>query len=474
MGMAWLSKNEMEDRNQILRNIPQVEKLLQAEEISRFFGEIGRSAVAGAVRDVLADTRSRAERGEPVDPGKIIPAVVSRCRMKQREKLQRVINGTGVIIHTNLGRSPIGADILKKLASDCSGYCNLEYDLAELKRGRRGGFAEELLSGLAGAEDALIVNNNASSVFLILSEFARGREVVVSRGELVQIGGGFRLPDIMRESGAILVETGTTNITTVDDYRRAISVNTSMIFSCHRSNFNLEGFTESPSLRDLASLKREGIIFVRDLGSGNLTPDRRQSPNFEPTVRSEMDQGPDLVCFSGDKLLGGCQAGIIVGTKDLVGRLRKNPLMRMLRVDKITYYILQETLVRHVNGEDDAIALWRIMHQDKNDIGARIRRFLRLITGPEGRGMLKKTATTSTVGGGAMPGFRIESLGLQVDIPGMTADAIYEALAGAEVPLIGVIADGRFTIDFSAILDDDVAAAATAVNGLIALHGGSR
>jgi L-seryl-tRNA(Ser) seleniumtransferase len=464
----------MEDKNQILRNIPQVEKLLQADEISRFTGSIGRAAVADAIRDILAEIRSKAGKGEPVDLENIIPSVVSRCRLKQRDKLQRVINGTGVIIHTNLGRSPISADILKKLASDCSGYCNLEYDLVEQQRGRRGGFAEELLRGMTGAEDALIVNNNASSVFLILSEFARGREVIVSRGELVQIGGGFRLPDIMQQSGAVLVETGTTNITAIEDYRRAVTDNTAMIFSCHRSNFTVQGFTESPALRELAALKDEGIIFARDLGSGNLTADQRLPRNFEPTVRSEIDQGPDLVCFSGDKLLGGCQAGIIVGRKDLVGRLRKNPLMRMLRVDKITYYILQETLIRHVNGENDTISLWRIMHQDKKAIGARINRFLRLITGPAGRKMVQRTATMSTIGGGAMPGYQMESLGVQVDIPGISADDIYASLAGSDVPVIGVIIDGICTIDFSAILDSDVPAVAEAVNRLIGLHEGNR
>ncbi len=464
----------MEDRNQILRNIPQVEKLLQVDEISRFTGVIGRSAVAAAVREVLTEIRGRAEKGEPVDLENIIPLVISRCRLKQQGKLQRVINGTGVIIHTNLGRSPISADIFKKMAADCSGYCNLEYDLVEQRRGKRGGFAEELISGLTGAEDALIVNNNASSVFLILSEFARGKETVVSRGELVQIGGGFRLPDIMRQSGAVLVEAGTTNITTVEDYRRAITDDTAMIFSCHRSNFTLEGFTESPSLRDLASLKGEGIIFARDLGSGNLTADQRLPRNFEPTVRSEIEQGPDLVCFSGDKLLGGCQAGIIVGRKDLVGRLRKNPLMRMLRVDKITYYILQETLIRHVNGENDTVSLWNIMHHDKKEIGARINRFLRLITSAAGRKMLKKTATMSTIGGGAMPGFQMESMGIQFDIPGIGADGIYAALAGADVPVIGVIIDGRYTLDFSAILDGDVAAAAKAVDRIIPLHEGKQ
>ncbi len=464
----------MEDKNQILRNIPQVEKLLQVDEISRFTGEIGRAAVIDTVRHVLADMRAKAEKSEPVDYEGIVRSVVSRCRMKQREKLQRVINGTGVIIHTNLGRSPISDIILKKLAIECSGYCNLEYTLTEKKRGMRGGFTEELLSGLAGAEAAIIVNNNASSVFLILSEFARGREVIVSRGELVQIGGGFRLPDIMLQSGALLVETGTTNITTAEDYRCAITDNTAMIFSCHRSNFMVQGFAESPSLRELSDLKNERIIFVRDMGSGNLTTDQRFHRHVEPTVRAEIEQGPDLVCFSGDKLLGGCQAGIIVGRKDLIGRLRKNPLMRMLRVDKITYYILQETLIRHVNGETDNLSLWYIMHQDKKQIRARINRFLRRITSPAGKQMLVKIPTISTVGGGAMPGFQMESMGIQVDIPGIGADDIHDALAGADVPVIGVIIDGHFTLDFSTILDGDVAAAAEAVGHLMALRGGSR
>ena len=198
---------------------------------------------------------------------------------------------------------------------------------------------------MTGAGDALIVNNNASSVFLILNEFARGREVVISRGELVQIGGGFRIPDIMRQTGAHMVEVGTTNITTLEDYRRALTGETAMIFSCHRSNFTMDGFTDGPSLANLASLKTDSLLFVRDLGSGNVTTDQRLPRPFEPTVRFELEQGPDLVCFSGDKLLGGCQAGIIVGRKDLVARLRRNPLMRMLRVDKVTYFLLQETQI---------------------------------------------------------------------------------------------------------------------------------
>lgn len=462
----------MEDRNQILRNIPQVEKLLQADEIRSFIGEIGRASVADSVRRVIAEIRRKADQGEAVELESIIPEIVSQCNLVKRRKLQRVINGTGVIIHTNLGRSPISADILENLAAQCSGYCNLELDLIAHKRGRRGGFAEDLLCSLTGADDALIVNNNASSVFLMLREYAGGGEVVVSRGELVQIGGGFRLPDIMRQSGAILVETGTTNITTADDFRDAMSERTSMIFSCHRSNFTIEGFTESPSLKDLASLKREGVIFVRDLGSGNLAADHSLHRFYEPTVRSEIEQGADLVCFSGDKLLGGCQAGIIVGKKELVARLRANPLMRMLRVDKITYFILQETLIRHINDERDTLALWRIMEQDTKDIAARISRFFRRIKSPSASLFLKRTPTIRTIGGGAMPGFTMESMGVRVDIPGVSADEIYSFLVGSETPLIGIITDGACTIDFSTICDDDVDAAAGAVDRLIALHEG--
>jgi L-seryl-tRNA(Ser) seleniumtransferase len=463
----------MDNKNTILRNIPQVEKLLQSDDICRFIPEIGRTVVADIVRKVLAGVRAKAENNEPVDLGGIIPAVVSECAIKKLLKLRRVVNGTGVIIHTNLGRSPLGADILERLAGEISGYCSLEYTTATGMRGSRGGFAEELLCRLAGSEDALIVNNNASSVFLILNELARGKEVVVSRGELVQIGGGFRLPDIMRQSGALLTEAGTTNITTIDDYRGAVTENTAMVFSCHRSNFTIQGFTESPSLRDLSTLKNEKIIFVRDLGSGNFFEDQKIFRPFEQTVRSELEQGPDLVCFSGDKLLGACQAGIIVGRKDLMGRLRRNPLMRMLRVDKVTYFILQETLILHVNGEYDDIALWGIMRQNKKDISARISRFIRTIKSPGKKQILKRIETQSTIGGGAMPGFHMESMGVQIDVPGISAEDIHSAFISADVPVVGTIIDGHYTLDFRTVLDIDVPAIAGVVERLIARYNGS-
>ncbi len=462
----------MEDRNQILRNIPQVEKILQSEDVRGFIPVIGRPAIVEIVREVLSAVRAKIEADGRVAPGEIEQAVTARCALKRMKKLQRVVNGTGVIIHTNLGRSPLGTDLLERLVETLPGYCNLELVLPEGKRGSRGGFAEELICKSTGAEDALIVNNNASSVFLILNEFARGREVVISRGELVQIGGGFRIPDIMRQSGARMVEVGTTNITTIEDYRRAVTADTAMIFSCHKSNFTMEGFTGSPALSELGSLRSGSVLFVRDLGSGNLSADPRLPRPFEPTVRSEMEQGPDLVCFSGDKLLGGCQAGIIVGRKDLMARLRRNPLMRMLRVDKVTYFFLQETLILHSNGETGDIELWRVMLQDEKAIAARIGRFFRLITHPAKEECIRRVDTRSVVGGGAMPGFHLKSRGVSVDVPGMEAGDLYAAFLSADVPVAGSIVDGRFILDFRTILDRDVAPAAGAAGRILARHFG--
>lgn len=445
-----------------------MEKILGHDDVRAYIREIGRSSVTEIVRGELAAARERALKGESFDLESSVRAIVSQCEGKRRMKLRRVINGTGVVIHTNLGRSPLGKELLGRLADELAGYCNLEYDIPGKKRGKRGGFAEELIADLVGAEAALIVNNNAAAVFLILSEFARGREVIVSRGELVQIGGGFRLPDIMRQSGALLVEAGTTNITTLDDYRDAVTQETAMVFSCHRSNFTMTGFTEGPSLSELSSLRGEGILLVRDLGSGNLTEDRRLPRPFEPTVRWELAQGPDLVSFSGDKLLGGCQAGVIVGRRDLLERLRKNPLMRMVRVDKISYYLLQETLIRHVNGEAGDIALWSMMLQEKKAIAARVSRFLRMIRDTSSKDIVRRVETRCAIGGGAMPGVDMESIGVSVEIPGVGADDIYESFLSAAVPVVGAVSGGRYIIDFFTITDGDLRDLAGVVEGIIA------
>lgn len=448
--------------NELLRNIPQVEKLLQDEDISAFIPEIGRPNVTAITRRCTEKYRTGLLSGSGAGANTLKSMILEACKEKRKEKIQRVINCTGVIIHTNLGRAPLGADIFEKLSDEISGYCNLEYSIPEKKRGKRGGFAEELICTLTGAEDALIVNNNASSVFLILKEFAEGGEAIVSRGELIQIGGGFRIPDIMEQSGAKLIEVGTTNITTIDDYRRSINSRTAMIFSAHTSNFKVKGFTESPSLRELASLKNDQVVFVRDLGSGNLT--ETQIRGFEQTVYSELSQGPDLVCFSGDKLLGGCQAGIITGKKDLIARLRKNPLMRMLRVDKITYTILQETLLKYVNSAENELPLRAMIMRRHDDVSHMITRFLRMCG--DSKSILNKVKVRGTFGGGSMPGKMIESSGVEVNMPGMSPDEIYDYFLSCTPPVTGVVQEGKFILNFLTAFERDMKELAAAVKGL--------
>lgn len=397
-----------------MRDIPQIEKIIRADEVARFENILGRAALVAAAREETAAARERILGGKITSVNEIIENIVSRLTVKSMTKLQRVINCTGIMIHTNLGRSPLGADVLTRMSSELAGYVNLEFDIPEEIRGRRGGYAEELIASITGAEDAIIVNNNAASVFLVLNAFARGREAVVSRGELIQIGGGFRIPDIMNRAGCRLIEVGTTNITTLDDYRRAVNDQTGMIFSAHTSNFKIEGFTETPTIAELASLKSESVIFARDLGSGYLTALMKSQDNNkndaprpllnEPTAASELACGADIICFSGDKLLGGCQAGIIAGRKDIIARLRKDPLMRILRVDKISYFILQEILIKYINSKADDIPLWKNSSRSPKNLSAMINRFTRAVKHPDKAEYIKRINTRAAFGGGSTPG----------------------------------------------------------------------
>jgi len=454
-----------DDINRLLREIPQVEKLLQDEEIESFISVIGKISTAECVRQGISSFRERIISGEGSDLSELRPVIIEKLKLKSSERLQRVINGTGIIIHTNLGRAPLGEKIFNRLKENISGYCNLEYYIPLKKRGKRGGFAEELVCQMTKAEDALIVNNNASSVFLILNELARGGETIVSRGELIQIGGGFRIPDIMNQSGTALVEVGTTNITTLDDFKRAITENTKMIFSAHTSNFRLEGFTESPSMKEMASLKNENIVFVRDMGSGNLVNDWMPG-SFEVTAYHEMAQGADLVCFSGDKLLGGGQAGVIVGRRDLIARLRKNPLMRMLRVDKITYTILQETLLSYVNGSYTDTELWRTITQGAEAASRRAARLIRMC-GTEANNILKKVKTRCAYGGGSMPGEELDSFGVEISLPGLSPDDIYDYFVSCTPPVVGTVRDGRYVVDMYTIHERDMKPLAEDINSML-------
>ena len=446
----------MNDINQQLRQIPQVEQLLAGEQVGPFIDDLGHPVVRHVIRKTLEQYRSRILEGEAFDQNTLIDEIIHQCRARKLEKLQRVINGTGVIMHTNLGRAPLGKDIIQKLSVALSGYCNLEFHLPTASRGKRGGFAEELICHLTGAEDALIVNNNASSVFLVLNQFGSGREVMVSRGELIQIGGGFRIPDIMEQTGARIVEVGTTNITTLDDFKRRITDQTAMILSAHQSNFAMQGFTAMPALSELATLAKENILLYRDLGSGNLVEDDRLPRPFEVTVTQELKEGPHLVSFSGDKLLGGCQAGIIVGEGKAIAALRKNPLMRMLRVDKVTYFLLQETLLQYANNRPADIYVWNIILQDVKTIQGRVNRFLRPLSGHPVREFLKKIPLESTYGGGSMPARTIPSSGIAIKPPSSSADSLYNRLLRGNPPIAGYIDNDHVIIDFRTIFDSDL------------------
>lgn len=439
--------------------IPQVQKLLEEEEIKRYINDIGHPFVVAVIRETLEEERKQIAQGKPFDYGQCIKAIAHKCSAIRMEKLQRVINGTGILLHTNLGRAPLGNDVLSGVAANLSAYCNLEYHIPTQKRGKRGGFAEKLICLITGAEDALIVNNNAASVFLILHHFAHGKEVVISRGELIQIGGGFRIPDIMQQAGCHLVEVGTTNITELSDYKNAIGENTALILSAHRSNFYMKGFTQSPTLQQLATLKSENVLLVKDLGSGNLIF------NNEDNVAQALKYA-DVLCFSGDKLLGACQAGIIAGKKDLIARLKKDPLMRIVRVDKVTYFILQEVLLHYANNNHGVLPTWSFMKQDLHAIDKKIKKLFKKLKN-EVKPYIHRTNSKTAFGGGAMPDKVLPDYGLAIAIDGKKASDIATHMVSQSVPIIGYIQNDVFTINFRTILDDDIGQVADAINSLV-------
>jgi len=450
-----------------LRSIPQIEQILQKKEILNFIDILGHPGVTKTIREETEKIRAQIIKNQTVEEETLYKNIINALRKKKQSRLQRVINGTGVVIHTNLGRSPLHPKIIEKLQKTVSGYCNLEYDLHSQKRGKRGGFAEELICDLTGAEDALIVNNNASSVFLILNQFAKGKEVIISRSELIQIGGGFRIPDILNQSGAKLVEVGTTNITEIEDFKNAITEQTGMIFSAHQSNYSIKGFTKATSLKEMASLKNESILFVRDLGSGNPVLEKNLPANFEQSISNELKQGPDILCFSGDKLLGSTQAGIIIGKKELIAKLKKNPLMRMLRVDKITYFILQETLLLYANNRFKDVPIWEKIFQDKKPLTQKATSILKKIKSEQKKSCIKKIKSRATYGGGSMPTVEIESLALEISLPNKSPEWINSYFINEENPIIGIIENNRYKIDLFSIFKEEIPAIAKSIEKLL-------
>ena len=379
-----------------------------------------------------------------------------------RGSLRPVINATGVVIHTNLGRAPLAAAAIARIDAIARGYSNLEYDLDKGERGSRTVHAESLLIQLTGAEAAIVVNNNAAATMLILAGLAAGREVVISRGELVEIGGGFRVPDVMRQSGAILREVGTTNRTRVTDYTAAVSPATALFLRVHPSNFRIEGFTERPSLIELvAGARAMHVTVVEDLGSGCLVDDFSD----EPSVPASIAAGVDLVCFSGDKLLGGPQAGIIAGKKALVDQLRIHPLMRALRADKLTFAVLEATLAEYAAGRaKQTIPVQQMLHASPDAIEARAQALAETLAASGWQVAL--VSGSSAVGGGSAPGLRLPTVLLSLARDGESPDQTERWLRSLDPPVIARIEHDRVVLDLRTVLaSQDLMLTALLVHG---------
>jgi L-seryl-tRNA(Ser) seleniumtransferase len=416
--------------------------------------QYGRAALVEALREEASALRARVAAGgeSPADPAAAIEqAVPTRLAAAHAPSLRAVINATGVIVHTNLGRAPLARGAAARVAELASGYTNLEYDLAAGARGRRDQHAERLLCRLTGAAAAVIVNNNAAATMITLAALAQGREVLISRGELVEIGGGFRVPDVMAQSGAILREIGTTNRTRPADYASAISDRTALILRVHPSNFRIEGFTERPSLEELVAIgRRFKVPIIEDLGSGYLgVPSGVAALTAEPQVAASIAAGADAVMFSGDKLLGGPQAGIIAGSEETVAKVRKHPLMRALRADKMTYAALEATLEEYAGGRAaETVPVARLIAMPTEEIG---RRAAALAAALSARGVPATVIDgASTIGGGSAPGSALPTrlVALSASEP---ADAIEERLRGADPPLIARIENDRVVLDLRTV-----------------------
>jgi L-seryl-tRNA(Ser) seleniumtransferase len=456
------------DRNAALRGLPSVDHLLRALAARPELQGVPRARLTALVRETLDAERRRAREGHavPAATDALAARVVERARRTGLFSLRPVINATGVVLHTNLGRALVSPLAIERLQAVAAAYSNLELDLATKERGSRYSHVEALLRRLTGAEDALVVNNNAAAVLLALETLAHGREVVVSRGELIEIGGEFRIPDIMVRSGAVLREIGTTNRTHLRDYADAIGPSTALLLKVHTSNYRVVGFTAEVSSRELVELGRaRGIPVMEDLGSGSLVDLRPWGFPYEPTVPEAVAAGLDLVSFSGDKLLGGPQAGIVVGRHAVVGRLKKNPWNRALRIDKFTIAALEATLYAYESGAAlETIPTLRLLTEPLAAVRGRAKRLLRRLT-PASRERLgaRVVDDRAQVGGGALPTVELPTAGLAVGQDAQAAMRLDARLREGDPPVIGRIVDDRLLLDCRTVLVSQIAELAKAL-----------
>ncbi len=446
---------------ELYRKIPKVDKFLKDQDLLKLLDGYPVFFLKEAVNRVLKEIREGISQGEV----KEISYEVLKEKVKEvleellRPKLHKVINATGVVLHTNLGRAPLSARAIERIKEVASGYSNLEYDLQEGKRGLRYRNVEWILRELTGAEDVCIVNNNAGAVLLVLSALAKGKEVIVSRGELIEIGGSFRIPDVMAQSGALLKEVGTTNKTHLWDYERAISENTGLLLKVHTSNYKVLGFTSSVSTSELVELGRKhGIPVYEDLGSGSFIDVRNLGFSYEPTVQEVLKAGVDVVSFSGDKLLGASQAGIILGKKEFLEKIKRHPLNRALRVDKLTLAALEATLTCYLDKElvFKEIPVWNLLSQSKDEILRKAKELLKELELKNFEGKAFLVEDEAEVGGGALPLQKLPTYCVSVEVKGLSSEEIDERMRSLKVPVIGRIKEDRYLLDMLTVFEDEI------------------
>jgi L-seryl-tRNA(Ser) seleniumtransferase len=462
---------EQSDR---LSGIPSVEKIRKTPPIVELLEHYSDGFVTGIVREVLEEVRKRA-RSRQADadlprPDEVAATVVERVRARLDPSLKRVINGTGVVIHTNLGRSLLGPQVLSAMADAGAHYCNLEIDLGTGARGHRDSVIEPLLCELTGAEAATVVNNNAAAVMLCLDTLAKGGEVIVSRGELVEIGGSFRIPDVMEKSGAQLVSVGTTNRTYISDYERALSPNTALLLKVHHSNYHIVGFTNDVGIDELAELgRRRGIPVMQDLGSGALVDVTKYGMSGEPMPRTSIETGADVVTFSGDKLLGGPQAGIILGKCEHIMAIRKNPLMRALRVDKLTLSSLGALfrVLLSSREPEQEIPTLALLARPLDEIHAMATKVLDGLTAKACAALRAEIADgESAPGGGSCPGQTLPTKLLVLKPANISPDKLAARLRAGSPPIVGIIRNDSFCLDFRTIQPDEIPEIITVLRGI--------
>jgi len=440
-----------------LRLLPSVDELLQSTPGQQLIQRFSRPIVLRTLRTCVASARTAILNGAPCPSSdELLASAEQILELEQQPHLRPVINATGVLINTNLGRAPLSTEALQAVQRVAGGYSNLEYELEAGERGSRHTHVAALLCELTGAEAALVTNNNAAAVLLALSTLAMGREVIISRGQLVEIGGGFRVPDVMRQSGCQLVEVGTTNRTRISDYEAALSDRTALLLSVHPSNFRITGFTESTPVSELVELAhRHGLLVMEDLGSGCLLPSERYGLAHEPTPQESLSAGADVVCFSGDKLLGGPQAGLLVGKAGILARIAKHPLMRAVRIDKMTLAALEATLRHYQRSEAELhIPIWRMISIQPAKIASRAASWVSRL---QAQGITAHTQRgESTIGGGSLPGETLPTTLVALDaahVP-LSLDELAKRLRLRPLPIITRILRDTLLLDPRTVLEE--------------------